>query len=197
MRAVVSYSAGILTLVMMLASGSAWNLTEDPALTPVNIHPSYAQLVLARDLTEAPPPVESRALPPGCRPPVVGSTCAVTVVAGGLDLPVTARDLIPTQVTAVEDWRPLVEQFFAPRHVPRAMRVITCESGGRADAKNPNSTASGLFQHLGSLWPERAAKAGWAGADVFDPVANVAVAAWLVYEHGGWSHWNPSAGCWR
>lgn len=196
MRAVVSYTAGILTLVMMLASGSAWSLTEDVALTPVNIHPSHARLAFVADLTEDPAP-EPRPLPPGCRPPTVGSTCAVTVVAGGLDVPVTARDLVPVEVTGVEDWRPLVEQFFAPRHVRRALRVIACESGGRANAKNPTSTASGLFQHLGSLWPERSAKAGWAGADVFDPVANVAVAAWLVYGDGGWSHWNPSAGCWR
>lgn len=197
MRAVVSYSAGILTLVMMLASGSAWSLTADPALNPVHIHPSHATLVFAQELVPEESPVESRALPPGCRPPAVGSTCAVTVVAGGLDVPATARDLIPAEVTAIDDWRPLVEQFFAPHHVSRAMRIIACESGGRADAKNPISTASGLFQHLGSLWPERSANAGWAGADVFDPVANVAVAAWLVYDFGGWSHWNPSAGCWR
>ena len=197
MRAVVSYSAGILTLVMMLASGSAWNLTEDPALTPVNIHPSYARLALPQELVTAAPSSESRELPPGCRPPEVGSTCAVTAVAGGLDVPLTARDLVPTEVTAVEDWRPLIEQFFEPGHASRALRIITCESGGRANAKNPISTASGLFQHLGSLWPGRAAKAGWEGADVFDPVANVAVAAWLVYEDGGWSHWSSSAGCWR
>lgn len=195
MRAVVSYTAGILTLVMMLASGSAWSLTEEPDLTPVNIHPSHARLAFVTDVV--PPAVRARDLPPGCRPPVVGSTCAFTVVAGGLDVPRTAHDLVPDEVVSPDDWRPLVEQFFAPGHVRRALRIIACESGGRADAKNPTSTASGLFQHLASLWPERSAEAGWAGADVFDPVANVAVAAWLVYEDGGWSHWNPSAGCWR
>lgn len=196
MRAVVSYSAGILTLVMMLASGSAWNLTTDPGLAPVVVHPSHARFALVGDVADDPIP-EPRPLPPGCRPPVVGATCAVTAVAGALDVPRDAWDLVPVRVTQVDDWRPLVEQFFAPGHVRRALRVIMCESGGRADAKNPISTASGLFQHLGSLWPERAAEAGWSGADVFDPVANVAVAAWLVYEDGGWSHWNQSAGCWR
>ncbi|MDX1449940.1 MAG: hypothetical protein R3246_12850 [Acidimicrobiia bacterium] len=196
MRAVVSYAAGILTLVMMLASGSAWSLTEDPGLVPAHIHPSHARLAFAGDLAPPPEP-EPDSLPPGCRPPLVGATCAVTVPVGGLDLPETVYDLVPGEIDSVEDWRPIVERFFAPHHVPRAMRIIACESGGRADAKNPRSTASGLFQHLASLWPERSAKAGWAGADPFDPVANVAVAAWLVYDFGGWSHWNPSSSCWR
>src|SRR5690606_27920786 len=100
-------------------------------------------------------------------------------------------------VTSIADWRPLVARFFDPAHVDRALRIMTCESNGRVWAKNPRSTASGLFQHLGSLWATRSAAAGWAGSDVFDPVANVAVAAWLVYDNGGWSHWNASAGCWR
>jgi hypothetical protein len=121
----------------------------------------------------------------------------VTVVAGGLDVPVDAYDLIPVRVGSVSDWRPLVEQFFEPHHVAKALRVIRCESGGDPLAKNPTSSASGLFQHLGSMWRSRSAAAGWAGADVFDPVANVAVAAWLVYDHGGWSHWHPSSGCSR
>ena len=89
---------------------------------------------------------------------------------------------------AVERWRPLVSSFFLPDDVPWAMRVLSCESGGDALAKNPRSTASGLFQHLASYWPERSVKAGWPGADVFDPVANVAVAAWLYYGDGP-GHW--------
>ncbi len=105
-------------------------------------------------------------------------------------------ELVPDQVESVEDWRPLVEAFFEPGEVDRALRVIRCESGGDAVAKNPNSSASGLFQHLGSLWGDRTVKSGNGGADIFDPVSNVAVAAWLVYEGGGWSHWNPSRHCW-
>ena len=105
-------------------------------------------------------------------------------------------ELVPDQVESVEDWRPLVEAFFEPSEVDRALRVIRCESGGDAAAKNPSSSASGLFQHLGSLWTDRAVKSGYDGADIFDPVSNVAVAAWLVYEGGGWSHWNPSRHCW-
>lgn len=90
----------------------------------------------------------------------------------------------------------LVELFFEQDDVDRALEIVNCESGGDPFAKNPTSTASGLFQHLASMWEERSRLAGWAGADVFDPVANVAVAAWLTYERGGWSHWNPTRGCW-
>ena len=198
MRAVVSYAAGILTLGMILASGGAWTLTDQSRLLPVQLDASHAVFPYVADLGEAEDePVPVRALPPGCQLARRGATCAVTVVAGGLDVPQDSYDLVPDEVTRVADWRPLVAQYFEPHHVDRALGIIRCESGGRARAKNPASTASGLFQHLASLWPERSAKAGWAGSDVFDPVANVAVAAWLVYADGGWSHWSPSGGCWR
>lgn len=88
----------------------------------------------------------------------------------------------------VERWRPVVEMYFPEDRVDWALRIMECESHGDPEAKNPNSSASGLFQHLARLWPERAAKAGFADADVFDPFANVAVAAWLL-ENGGTSHW--------
>ncbi len=95
---------------------------------------------------------------------------------------------VRTYIPEVERWRPLVAENFFPEDVPWAMRVLHCESTGDPDAKNPRSTASGLFQHLASLWPKRSVAAGWAGADVFDPEANVAVAAWLYYLDGP-SHW--------
>lgn len=88
----------------------------------------------------------------------------------------------------VERWRPLVAMYFPEDRIEWALRIVSCESGGDPNAKNPHSSASGLFQHLGRLWPDRAAKAGFPGADVFDPVANIAVAAWLL-DNGGTGHW--------
>ncbi len=108
----------------------------------------------------------------------------------------TLQRLVPLDPQSAEDWRPLIEMFFFPADADRAVDIVRCESQGQPDAKNPRSTASGLFQHLASLWPERATNAGYPGADVFDPVANTAVAAWLAYEGGGWSHWNASRDCW-
>jgi len=90
-----------------------------------------------------------------------------------------------------EGWRPLVEQYFPAGAVDRAIRIIACESKGDPRARNPRSGASGLFQHMPRYWPDRAAKAGFPGASIFDPEANVAAAAYLVYDDpgGGWHHW--------
>ena len=92
----------------------------------------------------------------------------------------------------VEQWRSLVETYFRPGDVDRALRIMQCESGGDPnimhDFSNPAS-ASGLMQHLGKYWATRSAAAGWAGASIFDPTANVAVAAWLRDQPGGFSHW--------
>ena len=89
---------------------------------------------------------------------------------------------------SAEQWRLLVEKYFQPKDVQTAMTVLQCESGGNPDAKNRHSSASGLFQHLGRYWTERSAKAGWGGADIFDPEANIAVAAWLK-SVTGWGSW--------
>ena len=95
----------------------------------------------------------------------------------------------------VEPWRPLVEKHFPPGLVDDALSVMYCESKGDPLAVNRYSAAAGLFQHLPFYWPSRSAAAGWAGADVFDPEANIAVAAWLVNRtivverREPWGHW--------
>ena len=97
----------------------------------------------------------------------------------------------PTAGTAsaeVEQWRTLVAAYFPADQVDRALRIMACESRGNPLAKNPGSSASGLFQHLARYWPTRSAKAGWAGASIWSAEANVAVAAWL-WRTGGWGHW--------
>jgi soluble lytic murein transglycosylase-like protein len=68
---------------------------------------------------------------------------------------------------------------------------MDCESGGDPNAYNEASGASGLFQFLPGTWASASVSAGWAGADVFDGEANIAVAAWLSGSSTGpWSHWN-------
>jgi hypothetical protein len=94
---------------------------------------------------------------------------------------------------AVEQWRSLVSQFFPTSRVEEALRIIDCESGGDTNAVNPYSGASGLFQFLPSTWATTAPNAGYGGASVFDPEANIASAAWLAnrYQELGYYYWTP------
>ena len=93
-------------------------------------------------------------------------------------------------------WTSAVQEHFSEPDVDRALTVVFCESSGDPDAINGSSRASGLFQHLPEFWEERSSRAGVGGISITDPDANIAVAAWLVYEGGGWRHWSPSAHCW-
>jgi hypothetical protein len=94
----------------------------------------------------------------------------------------------------VERWRQLIRKYFGADWEHWALHVVQCESNGNPDAKNKRSSASGLFQQLGRYWPTRSRNAGWEGADIFDPEANIAVSAWLL---GGrrshTSHWKCKA----
>jgi hypothetical protein len=95
----------------------------------------------------------------------------------------------------VEEWRPLVEQYFPPEIVDDALKVMKCESKGDPAAYNSRSGASGLFQFIPNTWNWASSKAGWAGASPFDPEANTASAAWLVnwsLDRGkdAWAHWS-------
>ncbi len=90
--------------------------------------------------------------------------------------------------------RSLVETFFQPEDVSRAIRIAWCESSFNPENVNPVTGASGLFQHASDTWAARSTAAGFPGADILDPEANVAVAAWMLYElPGGWSHWQCQA----
>ncbi|KKL09308.1 hypothetical protein LCGC14_2567200, partial [marine sediment metagenome] len=107
----------------------------------------------------------------------------------GRPIPHTHTQRARTYTGGVERWRSLVATYFRAEDVNRAMRIMACESRGNPNAKNPGSSASGLFQHLGKYWVSRSAAAGYGGVSVFDPTANVAVAAWLRDQRGGGGHW--------
>jgi hypothetical protein len=95
----------------------------------------------------------------------------------------------------VEEWRPLVSEYFPAELVDDALSVIYCESKGDPSAYNSRSGASGLFQFIERTWNWASSNAGWAGASPFDPEANVASAAWLVDRsisrgQDAWHHWS-------
>ena len=94
---------------------------------------------------------------------------------------------------AVERWRDEVSAYFPASRVDEALAVLQCESLGDPDAYNPYTGAAGLFQFLPSTWAATSPKAGFAGAEAFDPVANIGTAAWLGkrYEALGQGFWKP------
>lgn len=65
------------------------------------------------------------------------------------------------------------------------VRVASCESGLNRLAKNPSSTASGLFQFL---YPSTWATTPYAGKDVWSAKWNALAAAWL-YKNSGPGPW--------
>jgi hypothetical protein len=121
-------------------------------------------------------------------------------------IPATTTTTAPTTTTTtaappepggprdVEEWRPLVEQYFAATLVDEALSVIDCESHGDPLITNPISGAAGLFQFIPSTWSWASTEAGWEGASPYEAEANIAVAAWLVQSsidrgQDPWHHW--------
>ena len=101
-----------------------------------------------------------------------------------------------TFVPAVEQWRQAVESAISAYGGPssdtdRFLRVMQCESMGQPDATNASSGAAGLMQHLPQYWDQRASSAGYSGYSPYDPIANINVSSWLIYQAagGGWRHW--------
>lgn len=90
----------------------------------------------------------------------------------------------------VERWRALVAAYFPPGVVNEALSVMACESQGNPNATNPDTRAAGLFQHMPAYWSDRSRRAGVPGANIYEPTANVKVAAWLYSQSGTWSHWS-------
>lgn len=70
--------------------------------------------------------------------------------------------------------------------------IISCESGGRASATNPSSTASGLFQFLDSTWRS----VGGSGRAKDASVAEQYARAERLYAQQGTTPWNASRSCW-
>ena len=99
----------------------------------------------------------------------------------------------------------LVERYFQPQDWELAYRIAFCESSAlpHYDLTHPTilaestSGAVGWFQHLPKYWDDRSRRAGFGGYAIYDPVANVAVAAWLLdHTPQGSGHWWPSRHCW-
>jgi len=115
----------------------------------------------------------------------VGELITAPVETGPQDAPFLRRKtLTSAEVMAI------TSKYFLGDDTVRALRLAWCLSGFDPQAIDPLNGRVGLFQHDPSFWPDQAHLAGFRGYDPFDPVANTAVAAYLVYEGEGWQTWN-------
>lgn len=81
---------------------------------------------------------------------------------------------------------------------PLLLRIAQCESGNKANAKNPHSSASGRFQFIRSSWEYYGKQlwgAKWVNKDVFNWDDNTELALY-VFKKNGTSDWLASKGCW-
>jgi hypothetical protein len=107
--------------------------------------------------------------------------------AGSDDLASSGTIASPTSGWLSEvEVRSLVEIYFEPTDVNRAVRVAWCESRFDPNAVDSESGGTGLFSHLPQYWDERSSNAGFPGIPATDAEANVAAAAWEVYNGAGW-----------
>lgn len=77
----------------------------------------------------------------------------------------------------VEQWRPLVSQYFRPEDVNHALWLLQRESGGQNIVQHGGGPGTGLFQvEHGGQWPGRPSQ-----QQLLDPATNIAYAASMVY----------------
>lgn len=79
------------------------------------------------------------------------------------------------------------------------MLIAWCESRFRSDAKNPNSTATGVFQFIRGSWQyygERIYGKEFEFKSPTNPVDNIDLALTIMSERG-YTDWTASSHCWN
>ena len=71
------------------------------------------------------------------------------------------------------------------------IRIAKCESGLRPEAKNPNSTATGIFQIIIGTWDGNKCE-----GERWDFQDNIKC-AYKLYQSRGFQPWNASKHCWN
>lgn len=86
----------------------------------------------------------------------------------------------PHKSESVQQWYNLAMSVgWEPKHWPVLSCIIYRESRGQANAKNPNSSATGLLQILARYFP---------GVNLYDPETNLRTGLQL-YRSRGWQPW--------
>lgn len=122
----------------------------------------------------------------------------VPVVA--LANPAGARETKVAEHVCQIDWRKgewhvkklircAADRWRVPGGASMALYVADRESEFRPNAYNGYSGASGIFQHLGRYWPDRADTFGFGGWSAFNARANIMVTMRMVHRQGDWNDW--------
>lgn len=96
----------------------------------------------------------------------------------------------PTPTPTVEEY---VEQVFGDS-AEGAKKVVACESSWRPNAKNPNSSAKGIFQVIDGTWKQFNCE-----GDVFNPYDSTNCAKKIYDYYGSFGTsggWLASKNCW-
>jgi len=127
------------------------------------------------------------------------------LLACTLSMPATSQDVAVYQHCLAHrniwvlgtKWSDLVEDHFLPEDHLTAYKIIGCESSGVSSAKNPTSSAAGLWQFIDKTWTWVSSKLNIEGS-ALDPHTSTHFAAFLKYKTPqGWGHWAESAACWK
>ena len=114
-----------------------------------------------------------------------------------------AEDVVPVQIIEVKE--PTVEEMIIEYATLKdvdpdlALRIARCESNFNPKAKNPNSSASGVYQWIKGSF-EYYGKLYWKDdyyqKDRFNPKDNIELAIWVISTKGT-SDWTESRHCWQ
>jgi resuscitation-promoting factor RpfB len=124
---------------------------------------------------------------------VDGTETARTLLASlQVSAPVTEVRRVGTRTPAgASEIEQIIREAAAAQgaNADQLLRVAYCESRYNPGAVNSSSGAAGLFQFMPGTWAANSVRAGYAGANVFDPVAAANVAAWMFVrgQAGQWS----------
>jgi hypothetical protein len=107
-----------------------------------------------------------------------------------LNGPWVGRPSIGLQLTETE-MVSLIAAHFAPEWQRWALTVSRCESGWLSNAKNPGSTAAGIWQFIRTTWDWVSTETGsptYDAGGVWEVNWQMVNTSWLV-ENGGPQHW--------
>jgi len=157
---------------------------QAPSYVPYDANKANANMIASGLYTDGSPGTTGMATLGAGGQPVgwpnqIGQPRASGQVAGGTN---QGGSYVPS--AGVEQWRPLVEKYFRPEDVEKALYVMNIESGGQPGALGDGVASGGLFQ-----LNDQGLGAGMTNEQKFDPETNIRVAAQAVYGGSGWRPW--------